>query len=425
MGDAAFGLVSSIFSIGGLVGALCGGPLASRRGRLSTTRLTAVFFMLGPFLEAISSNITTLAIGRFLSGVSAGASIVVVPIYISEVCPITVRGFFGVLTQVMVNGGILIAQTLGYFFSYGQYWRFVLAFGGVVGLTQCILLCFAVESPKWLYLQGHVLEGRLALERIRGTTKVEAEIEDWGIRGVVPASAEEEGLLSTSPSDAAQQQVKTNLGFITLIKSAYYRPAILISMSVMAAQQFCGINSIVMYSVSILSTILPQLASLISVLISVVNLVATILCMPLPDRLGRKTCLLLSIAGMGFFSLLLAIGIETNVPVLSALATVFFVAAFAVGLGPVPFLLTAELVDERAIGSAQSAALAANWLSTFAVAQFFPMIKQALGGGKVYFIFAGIALFFVFFLGYFLPETKGKKGMYEVWGKEAPVEHEE
>jgi len=281
------------------------------------------------------------------------------------------------------------------------------------------MLCLAVESPKWLFLHGHVLEGRACLEHIRGTVLVDQEIADWHLTSIPAATAEEEGLLSGNDVSDASDAAKAHLGFLDLVKSPIYRPAIIAVVGVMMAQQFCGINSIVMYSVSILSKILPNVASLISVIVSVVNLVATILCMPLPDRLGRKRCLLISIAGMGTSAFLLAISIQYNIGTLSAISTLTFVAAFAVGLGPVPFLLASELVDERAVGTAQSAGLAANWLSTFVVAQFFPVLNEALGGGKVYYVFAGIAVFFIGFLAWRLPETKGKQGMEEVWGIKA------
>lgn len=186
----------------------------------------------------------------------------------------------------------------------------------------------------------------------------------------------------------------------------------------MLAQQLTGINSIVMYSVNILSALLPTGAALVTVAVSALNVIISILCTPLPDRIGRKTCLLLSIAGMGFNSILLAIGISQSIKILSAIATLLFVASFAVGLGPVPFILANELVGPEAVGATQSWALAANWIATFAVSQFFPMLNQALGGhGRVYYVFAAFAALFGGFIAWWVPETMGKHGAEEVWGR--------
>ena len=55
--------------------------------------------------------------------------------------------------------------------------------------------------------------------------------------------------------------------------------------------------------------------------------------------------------------------------------------------------------------------------STFVVAQFFPMVNERLGKGVVYFVFAAIAAVFFVFVGWYVPETKGKKDVDEVWGR--------
>ena len=186
----------------------------------------------------------------------------------------------------------------------------------------------------------------------------------------------------------------------------------------MIAQKVTGINSIIMYSVSLLQSILPTTAALLTVLISAINLVMTLACSPLPDRIGRKTCLLLSITGMGSSSILLALGIYFNQQIASAIAALLFVACFAVGLGPVPFILASELVGPEAVGAAQSWALAANWTATFIVAQFFPVLNDALGGrGKVYWVFAAMAGLLGAFIYRWVPETKGKANADEVWGR--------
>lgn len=195
------------------------------------------------------------------------------------------------------------------------------------------------------------------------------------------------------------------------------RPAIIAVIAVMVAQQLTGINSIVMYSVNLLSALLPTTAALLTVAVSALNVIVSVFCAPLSDKFGRKTCLLLSIAGMGINSVLLAVGISYSIKLLSAVATLLFVASFAVGLGPVPFILANELVGAHAVAATQSWALAANWISTFLVSQFFPVLNEVLGKGRVYYVFAALAVAFGLFIGWWVPETKGKHGADEVWGR--------
>ena len=186
----------------------------------------------------------------------------------------------------------------------------------------------------------------------------------------------------------------------------------------MLAQQLCGINSVIMYSVSFLRDLLPTTAGIITIAVGALNLVMTIACAPLSDRLGRKTCLLLSIAGMGSMSLVLGFALLFGVQILAAVATLLIVASFAVGLGPIPFILANELVGPEAVGATQSLALSANWIATFLVAQFFPILNVALDQGRVFFLFAGLAVVFFAFVLWWVPETKGKKNADEVWGRE-------
>ena len=128
---------------------------------------------------------------------------------------------------------------------------------------------------------------------------------------------------------------------------------------------------------------------------------------------------------MGINSIFLAIGIYYSVKILSAIATLLFVASFAVGLGPVPFILANELVGPEAVGATQSWALASSWIATFLVSQFFPLINQAMGRGQVYFVFAALAAVFGAFIAWWVPETRGKSGAEEVWGRKEARERVE
>jgi sugar porter (SP) family MFS transporter len=423
MNSAEFGLVSSSYTLGGLLGALLAGPLATRYGRLITLRATTAFFMLGPVFETTATTIGQFSVGRVLSGVGAGASIVVGPIFIAEVAPPASRGLFGAFTQVMTNVGILISQSLGYFLSKGNLWRLILAVAGVIGLLELLGLFFVPESPVWLAEHQRVACAKQVLQRIRGRgADIRPEIKDWDVSSsedaADPIFNDEEQSLLGQPA-APPQPKKPSVSIMGVVSDPLYRPAIIAVVAVMLAQQFTGINAIMMYSVSLLDKLLPTTAPLIAVVVTAINLLTTVSCAPLADKLGRKTCLMISITCMGSSSVLLAISMASGLKILSATATLLFVASFAVGLGPVPFILASELVGPEAVGATQSWALAANWIATFVVAQFFPPLNEALGGdGRVFWIFAAMALLLGSFLAWWLPETKGKANADEVWGRE-------
>ncbi|KAK5697055.1 Bifunctional purine biosynthesis protein PurH [Elasticomyces elasticus] len=420
-----FGLVSSFFTLGGLVGALCGGPVTSNYGRLRAMLIASVFAAIGPVFEALATNIAVFVVGRTIAGLGAGAATVIVPIYISEISPPGQKGFFGSFTQV-----------LGLFLSKGQLWRIILGVGGgIAGLQFAGLLLGGAESPKWLAEHGRAGQAKRVLRRMRGhEADIDEEVEGWGLDTEGDVEDEEESLLeghddapsssrqandSSATKDTAHELKKLgkSLGFLHVLQDPHTRPAVLAVAMIMVAQQLCGINSIVMYGVSLLSDLLEANAALLNVAVGVLNVLVTISAAPLVDKLGRKPCLLISITGMGINSILLAIGIMKAIPVLSCVAVLAFVASFGLGLGPVPFLLSSELVAAEAVGATQSWALASNWIATFVVAQFFPLVNEKLGKGQVYFIFAAFALLAGVLTYFFVPETAGKRDSDEVWGR--------
>ena len=177
-----FAVVSSIYTLGGFLGALAGGPLCNKYGRLPTMRLSTIFFILGPVFESLAPSIFLLATGRFLSGLGSGAALVVVPIYISEIAPPNNKGYFGSLTQIMVNAGILLAQVLGYFLSRDDLWRIILAVAGGVGVVHLLGLAIVPESPKWLAEHRSPKNAREILQRMRGhKADLEDECAAWNI----------------------------------------------------------------------------------------------------------------------------------------------------------------------------------------------------------------------------------------------------
>lgn len=396
---------------------------------------TAAFYLVGSVIETFASSVPVMILARFLTGVGAGASTVIVPLYISEVAPPTKRGFFGAFTQISINVGILLTQTLGYFLSHDGAWRWIFGSGVIIAVVQALGLLIVPESPTWTAnAKGDIVHARRALQRIRGKQiNIDEEVETWGSQASKPPGEEERLLSREEPSEdgapgsllqspTASRPRKAHLGFMQVVRDPFYRQAIIAVVGIMFAQQLCGINSIIMYSVSLLKDLLPTSSALLTIVISIINLGVTIAASPLPDRFGRKTCLLASIIGQGSSSLVLALSIRFGLKILSAVAVLLFVAFFALGLGPVPFIMASELVGPEAVGATQSWALGASYIATFLVAYLFPIVNEALnsafgGAGWVYFIFSGFAALWATFVTRNVPETRGRKDADEVWGR--------
>lgn len=430
MTETQFAVLSSVYILAGFIGAITAGPGSSSYGRLLAMRISSIFFIIGSLLEMIATSVLIMSTGRFLVGIGAGVSTVVTPLYISEISPPKAKGLFGTMTQVMICLGILTSESLGYVFDREGQWRIILGFGAGIGFIDAIGLTFIPESPIWLASNMNYKHAVKILRRIRGADNLLDEIAGWNVRK--DTLTEEDPLLSPQTAKTSRPK-KSNepglrdprskslsqIGFLDVLRDPHYRPAIIAVIGIMFAQQLSGINSINMYSVSLLRGLLPISSLLLTILISLMNVITTILCAPLPDWLGRKFCLLMSIIGMGAMSLLLAISLISGIKLLSALAVVLFVGFFATGLGPVPFMMASELVGQEAVGATQSWCLAGNYLSSYIVAQFFPLVNSwlnsILGGvGWVFFVFTAMAVVSWTFVTYFVPETKSKNRSVEI-----------
>ena len=265
MNPTQFGLVSSFFTLGGFLSALAAGPITARVGRMRTMLYASIFATLGPIFEALAPNVGTLTLGRFIAGLGAGAAMVVVPMYIFDIAPPENRGFFGAFTQVQVNVGILITQLLGYFLSRGQYWRVIVAVGGVLSLTQTVgILLGGQESPKYLAHNGKPTQAKRILRMIRGRhADIDAEVATWG-ESERDIDDEQVQLLANENAidtdGAVERQMpsivtpETNtasngqtLGAFDVLRDPDTRRAVIAISVVMVSQQFTGINSIIMY----------------------------------------------------------------------------------------------------------------------------------------------------------------------------------
>lgn len=150
----------------------------------------------------------------------------------------------------------------------------------------------------------------------------------------------------------------------------------------------------VMYGVSILRGLLPAYAPVLNAGISFVNLGITLVASALFDRVAHKTLLIISMMGMAVFAATLAVGMHFGISALSAIGTFFFVASFSVGLGPLPWMVAARNVEANAVESAQSLAIAANWIGTFGVSFGVPVLAGAMGMDGLFSLFAVTGCFF-------------------------------
>jgi len=384
-------VVSSVL-LGSLFGAAIGGSLADRLGRRRLLIITAVVFGSGAIGAALSPDTTYLIIARIIAGSAIGIASFVAPLYISEIAPVAVRGKLVSINQVALTSGIVISYLIDYALAGSQAWRWMFAFAAIPAAAFGIGLIFIPNSPRWLVDRGRIDQARVVLKRIRVPEKVEDE-------------------LSEIQKSAAQQ-----IGHWSELLSPHLRPAMLVGVGLAIAQQITGINTVIYYAPTIfnfagLSS--ASVAILASVGVGVVNVALTIVAMQLIDRVGRRPLLLISLAGMVLS--LFVLGLAFSLPQLSGslgwiaiISLMVYVGSFAVGLGPVFWLMLSEIYPLRIRGRAMSVGTVANWGFNLIVALSFLTLTQVLGKPFTFWLYGIISIGAWLFAFFLVPETKGK-----------------
>jgi len=93
---------------------------------------------------------------------------------------------------------------------------------------------------------------------------------------------------------------------------------------------------------------------------------------------------------------------------LSLVSLLVFVAFFSLGWGPLPWLITAEVLPVRAKSLGGGIATASNWLFAFITTKEFEDLESVLDEFGAFWLFAGISLVGVLFVFFLVPETRGR-----------------
>lgn len=274
-----------------------------------------------------------------------------------------------------------------------------------------LFMLFMPETPRFLLDQNKRAEAIAALQFLRGLY-VDHEWECQQIE----ANAEEEGL-----------------SLFELKNPSVYRP-LLIGVILMFLQQATGINAVMFYAETIFEDANFQDSRMASVVVGSIQVCFTAVAALIIDKTGRKVLLYvsgiimaLSTALFGFyFKMVLpsgnnssnadlwftlnsvSPGTETRLSWLAVVSLGLFVAGFALGWGPVPWLVMSEIFPLKARGISSGACVLTNWVMAFLVTKEFHDFVGFLTSYGTFWLFSAFCCLSVIFAAFYVPETKGQ-----------------
>ena len=446
---------------------LFSGPLSDRIGRRPVLRIAAVLFAVSAVICAVAPTFTILVFGRMLGGLGVGAALIIAPMYIAEIAPAKERGRMVSFNQLNIVIGISAAFFSNYLvlrlgqssadwsmaLNLGEWaWRWMFAMEILPAVVYFFALLAVPESPRWLIMNDRDTEALQVLARASDAKT---------------AAREHELIRKSVASEAGREPAAWRE-----LLAPSMRLVLLIGVSVGILQQITGINAVFFYAPMIFeqSGIGTNAAFVQAAMLGLVNLGFTIVAMLLIDRVGRRPLLGVGLVGIAVCMFTLAYGFgsatytldsqslatlpteidrDALAPVLDRtftsdigfreavsaaigeealkkhqgdlivaaitvnarlilLATLGFVASFAVSLGPIMWVLFSELFPNRVRGMAISFVGLVNSATAFIVTFVFPWELQTIGNAATFLLYGLFAVAGLAYVMRILPETKGR-----------------
>ena len=400
------GLAMTMALIGCLVGAMICGSLADRIGRKKLLIVSAAVFFFSALATGAAHSFSIFLVARFFGGIGIGIASGLSPMYIAEMAPTSVRGKLVSLNQLMIVLGILAAQITNWLIaddipsSYtatqiaaswnGQMaWRWMFWAAAFPATVFFILACVIPESPRWLALKGKDAGALAVLSKIGGDLYAQQELES--IHQTQAAASEQGGL--------------------QLLFSRPYRKVLVIGVVIAFFQQWCGTNVIFNYAQEIFQSAGYQIGDVLFniVVTGIANVLFTIVALFIVDRWGRKAMMKLGAGGLCLIYLTLGTCYYFHVSgFFMIILVVAAIACYAMTLGPVTWVLLAEIFPNKVRAIAVATSTFALWVGSSTLTYTFPLLNQALGSYGTFWIYSAVCLAGFIFMTMMLPETKGK-----------------
>ncbi len=395
------GMVTSALLLGAAFGSVIGGKLSDIHGRKKNIIHLAVLFFFATLGCSLSPNVYCMITCRFILGFAVGGASVTVPAYLSEVSPLEKRGRIVTQNELMIVTGqflafvcnAVLAVTMG---GSGHVWRYMLSIAAIPAIALFFGMFRLPESPRWMASHGRMSDALSILEKVRLTKSV--------------AIAE----LNAIEDNIKAENNQTQFTWKDL-NTPWIRRIILIGMGIATTTQLTGVNTIMYYGTQILTNagFSTQAALIANTLNGVTAVTAVCFGIFLLGRVNRRPMLLIGLCGTTFslFCIAMASLFLKESPYLPYIVLgliIMFLAFMQSCIGPMLWLLLAEMIPLRLRGLGMGLCVLFHWVTNFVIGLTFPTIMASIGLHKAFFLFVIIGVFSILFTKHFVPETRGR-----------------
>lgn len=381
------GHIASYLLMGAAVGSLSSGYLSHKFGRKRLLVIAGAVFTGSILAGILTTAITTFLIVRFIIGLAVGVASFVAPLYISEIAPFKIRGALIAVYQLMITVGIFAMFVSNSLLSFTGSWRIMMAVLLIPSSIMLIFSLFVPETPRWLVLKGRNEEARAVLKRIR--------------------SSKEEITAELKEIEESHKVGRSSIGMSTLFK------IIILGMLLQLLQQFSGINALMYYSTQMFAAAGFSNPTVATIIIGLVNMLTTLVAIKFVDSWGRKpilyvglTLLIISCSAVAYLMKSQATGLSSFEQYAMLGSCILFIFAFAVSLGPIIWIICAEIfpLEYRDLGV--TITTMSNWIFNALIGEYTLASFHFFGVSNVFLFFAASCFLGLFLVKVFTPETK-------------------
>ncbi|TYZ66772.1 hypothetical protein PybrP1_003800, partial [[Pythium] brassicae (nom. inval.)] len=316
--------------------------------------------------------------------------------YVNEIAPPHLRGTLGGGLQISISLGTLLVVCTFFFANTSAGWRYIAGFQILWGALFLGLASFLlVESPAWLLMTAKRDEAAAVMARIYGEENVSLAF-TW-FEPQVALSDIESPRVESEARNSIEVVQKTQSTASQLV-SSIFRRQLIIAIGIASAQQLSGISAVFYYSSSLFKDAGISDDRVGSLIINIMNLLPPFTTGYFANRFGYRRIILFGFLGMLVSAVGITIAFIADVAELSIVFTGAYVAVYAMSLGPLVYVVTADLFPDTVRGTAVSICIFFNWLSNLLTGITFPYIADALEDFGFLPFIATLAFFYFFTL---------------------------